>query len=103
MLFVTITLANSRTSKWSDAQSICLLVFGALLIAAFVVYERFYAPHPLLPFHLLKNKNVIGCVLIALFHPMAGRIVGGYFTTFCESTLLAPTRRADTLSGCCCQ
>lgn len=83
MVFVTFTLANSRTSKWSDAQTICLLVFGFVLIIAFGLYERFYAPHPLLPFKLIKRKTVIGCVLIALIHPMAGRIVGQYFVTFC--------------------
>jgi SIT family siderophore-iron:H+ symporter-like MFS transporter len=49
---------------------------------AFPFYEKFYAPHPLIPFYLLKNKDVIGCLLIALFHPMAGRIVNGYFYTF---------------------
>ncbi|WVR07865.1 hypothetical protein IAU60_004908 [Kwoniella sp. DSM 27419] len=84
LFFVTITLANSRTARWSDAHSIAQLVVGAVVIIAFVLWERFYAPHPLLPFGLLRHRTVVGAVLIALFHPMAGRIVGGYLTTFLQ-------------------
>ncbi|ODN79379.1 hypothetical protein L202_03381 [Cryptococcus amylolentus CBS 6039] len=96
LFFVTITLANSKTAKWSDAHSIAQLIVGAVFIAAFVCYERFYAPHPLLPFVLLKRKTVIGCVLIALFHPVAGRIVSGYLYTFllvaADQSVLSATR-----------
>jgi SIT family siderophore-iron:H+ symporter-like MFS transporter len=82
LFFVTITTANSRTARWSDAHSIAQLVVGAVVIAAFVIWERFWAPHPLLPFALLKRKTVLGCCLVALFHPMCGRIVAGYLYTF---------------------
>jgi SIT family siderophore-iron:H+ symporter-like MFS transporter len=36
----------------------------------------------MIPFVLLKKRDVIGCVLIAIFHPMSGRVVNGYFYTF---------------------
>ncbi|WRT66018.1 uncharacterized protein IL334_002969 [Kwoniella shivajii] len=84
LFFVTITLANSKTARWSDAHSIAQLVLGVVVIGAFVVWERFYAPHPLLPFRLLRRKTVVGCVLIALFHPMAGRCAAGYLSTFLQ-------------------
>lgn len=64
------------------AQSIALLVVGLALLGAFVCYERFYSPHPLIPFQLLTNRTVIICFVIALLHPVAGRIVGGYYFTF---------------------
>ncbi|KAI9635925.1 major facilitator superfamily domain-containing protein [Dioszegia hungarica] len=82
MFFVTITLANSRTARWSDPHAIALLILGGLFIIGFGLYEHYYAPHPLIPFRLLRNKTVIGCMLIALIHPMAGRIVNGYLNTF---------------------
>jgi len=84
LFFATITLANSRTARWSDAHSIAQMVVGAILIVAFVLWERFYAPHPLLPFALLRRKTVIGCCLIALLSPMSGRIVSGYLFTFLQ-------------------
>jgi SIT family siderophore-iron:H+ symporter-like MFS transporter len=59
-----------------------MLVLGGVFIISFGLYEKFYAPHPIIPFVLLRKKNIIGCLLIALIHPMAGRIVGQYLTTF---------------------
>ena len=106
MFLITITLANDKTKSWADgefrgrghairplshanpsltprsAQSIALLVVGLVLIIAFIAYERLYAPHPLIPLHLLLNKTVIICFIIALLHPIAGRIVGGFYFTF---------------------
>ncbi|KAI5449653.1 hypothetical protein NCC49_004203 [Naganishia albida] len=82
MFLVTITLANNKTKSWADAQSIALLVVGLALIVAFILYERFYARHPLIPLQLLTNPTVIICFVIALLHPVAGRIVGGYYFTF---------------------
>ncbi|KAL1408004.1 hypothetical protein Q8F55_004801 [Vanrija albida] len=84
LLFVTVTIANSKTAKWSDAHSIAQMVVGGVVIILFVLWERFWAPHPLLPFALLKRKTVIGCVLIALWSPMAGRITAGYLFTFLQ-------------------
>lgn len=52
------------------------------MIVAFILYERFYARHPLIPLQLLTNPTVIICFVIALLHPVAGRIVGGYYFTF---------------------
>lgn len=65
-----------------SAHSIALLTVGGITIIAFGLYERFYAPHPLLPIKLLRNRTVIAVLLLALVHPMSGRIVNGYFYTF---------------------
>lgn len=71
------------------AHAIALLILGGLFIIGFGLYEHYYAPHPLIPFRLMRNKTVIGCMLIALIHPMAGRIVSGYLNTFCQSQSFA--------------
>lgn len=84
LFFTTMTTANSRIASWSDAHSIAQLCVGAVFVAGFVVWEKYFAPHPLLPFGLLRRKTVVGCVLIALLSPMGGRIVGGYLFTFLQ-------------------
>ena len=99
LFFVTITTANSRTTRWSDAHSIAQLVVGFVIIVAFVVWERWFAPHPLLPFALLRRKTVIGCCLIALFHPMAGRCAGGYLTTFLMVAANQSTKSATRITS----
>ncbi|WVQ82131.1 hypothetical protein IAT38_004259 [Cryptococcus sp. DSM 104549] len=99
LFFVTITTANSRTTKWSDAHSIAQLVVGAVVIVAFVVWEKRYAPHPLLPFDLLKRKTVVGACLIALFHPMGGRVVSGYLYTFLVVAAGQSTKSATRMTS----
>lgn len=99
LVLLTITLANSRTARWSDgeygmcmhpllgmngmlsmmlhlAHSIAMLIIGGLCCIAFVFWERSFAKHPLIPFNLLTNRTVVCSLLIALFHPMGGRIAG---------------------------
>ena len=99
LFFVTITTANSRTARWSDAHSIAQLVIGFAAIVGFVIWERYFAPHPLLPFALLRRKTVIGCCLIALFHPMAGRCASGYLYTFLQVAANQSTKSATRITA----
>ncbi|WVQ82328.1 hypothetical protein IAT38_004456 [Cryptococcus sp. DSM 104549] len=99
LFFVTITTANSRTTKWSDAHSIAQLVVGAVIIGAFVLWEQLYAPHPLLPVALLRRKTVVGACLIALFHPMGGRVVSGYLYTFLVVAAGQSTKSATRMTS----
>ncbi|GAA5859365.1 hypothetical protein JCM1840_004582 [Sporobolomyces johnsonii] len=96
MVLVTITIANGKGSKWSDAHCIALLVVGGLTCIAFVLWERFGARHPVIPFGLLTNRTVIVCFVIAVLHPTAGGIIGSYFYTYLlvagEQSTLSATR-----------
>ncbi|WWD08400.1 hypothetical protein V865_006512 [Kwoniella europaea PYCC6329] len=84
LFLVTLTLANSRFNKWSDAHTIAQLVVGVVISVGFVAWERWFAPIPLLPFALIKRKTVVGCCLIALWHPLAGRSVSTYLYTYLQ-------------------
>ncbi|OCF78545.1 hypothetical protein I204_00485 [Kwoniella mangroviensis CBS 8886] len=84
LFLVTLTLANSRFNKWSDAHTIAQLVVGVVISVGFVAWERWFAPIPLLPFALIKRKTVVGCCLIALWHPLAGRSVSTYLYMYLQ-------------------
>lgn len=62
-----------------------MLVFGGLAGVGFVLWEKFLAKHPLIPFKLLKNRTVLAGFSIALWHPMAGGLASNYFFTFRKS------------------
>lgn len=64
LILVPFTLAGGASSTWGTAHIIAPLVIGICLIPCFVVFER-WAPHPLVPFHLLKNRGVWGALGIA--------------------------------------
>lgn len=60
------------------AHSIALLTCGGFFVICFILWERFGARHPLIPFSLLKNRTVIACFVIAIVHPAAGGVIGSY-------------------------
>lgn len=64
LILVPFTLAGGVSSTWGTAHIIAPLVIGICLIPCFVVFER-WAPHPLVPFHLLINRGVWGALGIA--------------------------------------
>ena len=39
---------------------ICLIVFGLAALAAFVAWERFFAPVQLFPYKFLKDRTILG-------------------------------------------
>ncbi|KAK4056011.1 hypothetical protein OIO90_003006 [Microbotryomycetes sp. JL221] len=99
MVLVTITIANGKGSKWSDPHCIALLVVGGLCCIGFVLWERFGARHPLIPFALMKNRTVIICMLIAVIHPAAGGVVGGYLLTFLQVAANQTTLSASRITS----
>ncbi|BGO99264.1 hypothetical protein NBRC10513v2_000368 [Rhodotorula toruloides] len=96
MLLTIITIANGKGSHWKDPHSIALLTVGGILVVGFVLWERFGARHPLIPFTLLTNRTVIVCFFLAVIHPAAGGVIGSYFYTYLlvagDQTTLSATR-----------
>ena len=90
------------------AHCIALLVVGGVCSIAFVLWERFGARHPLIPFRLLTNRTVIVCFIIAILHPVAGSCVSGYLYTFLvvagNQSVLSATRigQISGFSGTLC-
>lgn len=60
---------------------ICMIVFGALLIAAFVLYERLLAPVTFIPYHLLLDRTVFFGGVMFTFVFFTSAVWGGYFTS----------------------
>jgi hypothetical protein len=43
---------------------IFMIAFGFALIAAFVLWERLWAPKPFFPFYLMKDRSVVGACFL---------------------------------------
>lgn len=83
-LVLTPVTLGSIEGAWTT-QYIVMVVFGAVSSIAFVIFEIYFAKHPLLPFQLLKNRSIIAGFVIAIAHPMAGGAALDYFYTFLVS------------------
>ncbi|KAF2643833.1 siderochrome-iron transporter-like protein Sit1 [Massarina eburnea CBS 473.64] len=66
LILAPLTLAGGESSKWSRGDIIAPLVIGIVCIPVFAWWEK-KAPHPLVPFHLLKDRAVWGALGIATF------------------------------------
>ncbi|KUO10496.1 MFS transporter [Streptomyces sp. DSM 15324] len=54
--------SEAESRGWSDPFVLALFAAGAVLLAAFVWWQT-RAPSPLLPLHILRNRNRAGCLL----------------------------------------
>jgi SIT family siderophore-iron:H+ symporter-like MFS transporter len=80
LILVPLTLAGGFDSQWRKAHIIAPLVIGVLCIPAFIFWEM-RAPHPLVPFKLMKDRSVWAPMGIALFLNFAWTMQGDYLYT----------------------
>ncbi|KAJ4353159.1 ferrioxamine B transporter [Ascochyta clinopodiicola] len=80
LLIAPFTIAGGISSQWATSKVIAPLVIGLLCIPAFIIWER-RAPHPMLPFHLLKDRAVWGALGIACTLNFAWTMQGDFLYT----------------------
>lgn len=80
LILVPLTLAGGFHSKWHDAHIIVPLVLGAACVPVFVLWEL-RAPHPLVPFSLMKDRAVWAPMGVALFLDFAYLLQADYLYT----------------------
>lgn len=79
-ILTPFTIAGGVTAQWHTAKVIAPLVIGILCVPLFVIWER-RAPHPMLPFHLLKDRAVWGALGIACTLNFAWYMQGDFLYT----------------------
>ncbi|CAN8100926.1 unnamed protein product [Discula destructiva] len=84
LLLLPFSIAGSAGSKWSSPSIICMIVFGIILTAAFVLFERYYAPKPFVPFQLLLSRNVMGSFVLAATLFISYYCWDGYYTSYLQ-------------------
>jgi MFS family permease len=73
LFLLSFNLYTYQALRWKSPMIICFLIFGALLVAMFVLWERFFAPVTFIPWYLLKNRTVI------FTYTMAGALYVGWY------------------------
>ncbi|KAH9876463.1 hypothetical protein J1614_003594 [Plenodomus biglobosus] len=73
LFLLSFNLYSRQAEGWKSPMIICFIVFGALLIAAFGIWEKFGAPVTFIPWPLLRNRTVI------FTYTMAGSLYIGWY------------------------
>ena len=68
MTLLPISITGRRnTDRWSEPSSIVLIIVGVLTFVAFLVWDGKFAQNPIVPFRMVKNRNVLlACVSVCL-------------------------------------
>lgn len=80
LLLIPLTIAGGVKSTWGTAHVIAPLVIGFCCIPVFVWWEL-RAPHPLVPFTLMKDRGVFAPIFIAILLNFAWVMQGDYLYT----------------------
>jgi hypothetical protein len=67
LFLLPFSLASYQSKGWGSGMIIAMLVVGIICLILFVLYERFIAKKSFIPFHLLKDRTVIGACLLSAF------------------------------------
>ncbi|KAF6816946.1 siderophore iron transporter 1 [Colletotrichum sojae] len=103
LILVPFTIAGGFQTQWQEPHVIAPLVIGICCIPVFVVWER-KAKHPLVPFHLMKDRGILAPLGIALFLNWCWYMQGDYLYTVCivafDFSITAATRITSLYSFC---
>ncbi|KAI0547188.1 MFS general substrate transporter [Xylaria curta] len=60
LLLLPFSLTGYAPHGWRTGYIIAMFILGGVLLAAFVVWERFFAPVQFFPFKYLKDRTILG-------------------------------------------
>ncbi|KAL7624099.1 MFS siderochrome iron transporter 1 [Parahypoxylon ruwenzoriense] len=69
---------------WRDPLTICMIIFGGLLLIASVVYEKYFAPVKFMPWELLKDRTVLGACILSAILFVEYYVWTAYFSSFLQ-------------------
>ncbi|KAK4163271.1 hypothetical protein QBC43DRAFT_289942 [Cladorrhinum sp. PSN259] len=77
LILVPMTIAGGFETSWTAPKVLATLIVGVCTIPAFVLWQL-YAPQPLVPFRLLKDRGIWAALGIALMLNWARYMQGDY-------------------------
>ena len=82
LILAPLTLAGGQnaTENWQSGDIIAPLVIGFICIPVFIWWER-YAKHPIIPFHLLKDRAVWAALGMIIMLAFSWAMQGDYLYT----------------------
>ncbi|KAF3063160.1 hypothetical protein CFAM422_010105 [Trichoderma lentiforme] len=78
------------TQPWDSVMVVCLIVFGVVICALFVIFEWRHAKRPLVPLQILQNRSNVASLLVCFTHGMVF-ISGVYFLPLYFQAVLGAT------------
>ncbi|CZT09225.1 related to MFS siderophore iron transporter [Rhynchosporium agropyri] len=84
LFLLPFSLTGYKSNSWTSPSILTMISLGIILLLIFVIYERFYAPHPFIPYALLLNRTVLGGCLLCSSRFIAFFCYDGYYTSYLQ-------------------
>jgi MFS family permease len=84
LFLLPFNLYTIQAQGWGSALVISMLVVGIVLLIAFVVWERFFAPFTFIPYSLLMDRTVFGACLLAAALFSSYFVWDSFFSSFLQ-------------------
>ncbi|KAI1487056.1 major facilitator superfamily domain-containing protein [Biscogniauxia mediterranea] len=87
LFLLPFSIYSYQAYGWRDPLTICLIIFGGLLLIASFVWEAYFAPVQFLPWHLLKDRTVMGACCLSAILFVEYYIWNSYFSSWLQVVL----------------
>lgn len=84
VFLLPFTLAAEAPNGWASGYIIAMIVVGFVVLCAFVLYEWFVAPTPMLNFTILSDRTILGTCLLGATYQISYYCWANYFTSFLQ-------------------
>lgn len=81
LFLLPMNIYSRQSEGWQSPMIIAMIIIGGLLIIAFVLYERYWAPVTFIPYHLLTDRSVLFGGLMFTFLFFNSAVWGSYFSS----------------------
>jgi SIT family siderophore-iron:H+ symporter-like MFS transporter len=98
LILVPLTTAGGFASSWTAAHVLAPLIVGIVTIPVFILWQL-RAPHPLVPFYLMKDRAVWGALGIAVLLNWSWYMQGDYLFTVLSVAFDFDTMTATRVSS----
>ncbi|WVQ99080.1 hypothetical protein IAU59_006212 [Kwoniella sp. CBS 9459] len=99
LFLLPFSIAQAAKDQWKSPHIIAMLVVGAVLLVAFALFERYFAPRPFLPYNLLISRTVLGACIISAIYQIAYYCWASYFTSFLQVVYNTSVSQAGYISN----
>lgn len=82
LILLPFTLAQSAHGGWSNPSMIAMLVVGFVILVAFLGFEIFLAPKPIMTRRILTNKAFLAALMVDVFNQMASSTRNTFFSSY---------------------
>ncbi|OTA52466.1 siderophore iron transporter mirB [Hypoxylon sp. EC38] len=84
LINLPFSLVSSASHSWQSASIIVMLVMGVVGLAAFAIWERFFARVNFFPFEFLKDRTFLGAVMSHFVVFMTTFIWDAYYSSYLQ-------------------